>query len=386
VKRAASLVVAGALLAPRAVGAEPPVAWAAFTASPQPSDAATDREAELLGKCGIGEAGLRDVAKRLVAERVRGVTKVDLDALGFALRAAGEPHVWPRAWVVSGRALDRESIAAKLEAWRASFRDLGERRCGVASGTAEDGTEIVAAVALDALADLAPLPTRAHVGAWITVDARVLVAARDPKILVVGPGGDPRPLVSWTRGDHVLARFAPERPGDFTVQVVADVANGPRPLLEARLFADVAPPDRFAPPRAPGEDAAIAGDDAVASLARMLASLREIERLPPLARDSRLDALALAHARRMLAARTVGHDVGDGEPADRALAAGLHPRVVGENVAHAATVRLAHRALYESPSHRANLLRADYARVGLAVVNDETDGSVWVAEIFTSAR
>jgi uncharacterized protein YkwD len=113
----------------------------------------------------------------------------------------------------------------------------------------------------------------------------------------------------------------------------------------------------------------------------MVSSLREIEHLPPLARDPNLDAVALAHARLMLAARTVGHDVGDGDPAQRVAATGQRARLVGENVAHAASVRLAHRALYESPSHRENLLRDEFDRVGGAVL-DDPDGSVWVAEVF----
>jgi uncharacterized protein YkwD len=117
----------------------------------------------------------------------------------------------------------------------------------------------------------------------------------------------------------------------------------------------------------------------------MVTALREGEQLPNLARDPKLDAIALAHAHQMLAARTVGHDVGDGDPEARARAAGIRARLVGENVAHAASIRLAHRALYESPSHRANLLHTEFDRVGAAVLED-TDGSVWVAEVFAAGR
>ncbi len=257
----------------------------------------------------------------------------------------------------------------------------------MATGIGPDGTEVVAAVALDAVADLAPLPVRAHVGMWLTVDARVLLPVTDAHVLVQGPGTDPRPVPSWTQTEngepHLVARFAPDRPGEFTVQVVADVATGPRPILEATVFADAAPPDHFHPATAPGEDASPRAGDEADALTAMVASLRDSERLPRLARDPRLDALALAHVQRMIAARTVGHDVGDGDPADRLDATGARARLVGENVAHAASVRLAHRALYESPSHRANLLRGEFDHIGVAVLGD-ADGSVWVAEVFAA--
>ena len=160
---------------------EPVWEWAGATAShvDVPSSELTDREAELQSHCGAVEDGLRAVARRLVERKIRGLPYLDLDGLTFAQRAAGEPHVWPRAWIVSGRALDHESTLKRLDAWRASFHDIGQRRCGVATGYASDGSEVVAAIALDALADLAPLPIRVRSGTWQTVDAAVLVPAAE---------------------------------------------------------------------------------------------------------------------------------------------------------------------------------------------------------------
>jgi len=114
---------------------------------------------------------------------------------------------------------------------------------------------------------------------------------------------------------------------------------------------------------------------------RMVLALRAEEHITTLVRDARLDAVALAHAQRMKAARVVGHDVGDGDPAQRLQAAGIDARDAGENVAHAQSVQLAHRALWASPSHRQNLQRPGFDRIGVAVL-DDADGSVWVAEVF----
>jgi uncharacterized protein YkwD len=86
----------------------------------------------------------------------------------------------------------------------------------------------------------------------------------------------------------------------------------------------------------------------------------------------------------MAAAHDLAHDAGDGSPVDRLRAAGLDARDVGENVAHAPSIALAHRALWASPSHRANLLGAEFDRVGVAVSRDER-GDSWVAETFAGA-
>ncbi len=83
----------------------------------------------------------------------------------------------------------------------------------------------------------------------------------------------------------------------------------------------------------------------------------------------------------MAAARALAHDAGDGDPSERMQFAGVTAGTSGENVAHAATVALAHRALWASPSHRANLLRREFEDVGVAVVRDDR-GDAWVVETF----
>ena len=364
--------------------AEPAWQWSATSASGVRVRASelTDRESDLQRACGVSEAGLRRVAQRLVLRKTLDLPYLDLDGLTFAQRVNGEPHVWPRAWIVSGRAMDHESTMRRIAQWRTTFHDVGERRCGVASGYAADGTQVVAAIALDAAADLVtPLPTRTHVGSWLSLDAKVLVAATGAHVVLAGPGGDPHAIPSSFDGTWVRARFAPDRAGAFTVQVVADVATGPRPVLEAQVYADAEPPATMPSLAAPGESAGAGVRDERAALAAMVEALRRSRGLSVLRRDPRLDAVALAHARRMKAERTVGHDVGDGDPAERLQNAGLSAREAGENVAHAENVLLAHRALWQSPSHRENLEHAEYDAFGVAVL-DDADGSVWVAEVF----
>jgi uncharacterized protein YkwD len=83
----------------------------------------------------------------------------------------------------------------------------------------------------------------------------------------------------------------------------------------------------------------------------------------------------------MARARRLGHDVGDGTPAERLETANLDARLVGENAAAAANAEDVHRALWASPSHRENMLDDRYRRVGVGVARD-TIGTLWVAALF----
>jgi uncharacterized protein YkwD len=192
--------------------------------------------------------------------------------------------------------------------------------------------------------------------------------------------GAPRTVPSWTTGNVVRARFATERPGELDVQVIADVSGGPRPVLEATVFVDAEPSRGEDGRSAPGEHEGGASSEDE-QLAGMIGAARASVGLPPLHRDPRLDRLALEHAGVMARSRELAHDAGDGDPLDRMHAAGLDPHLAGENVAHAATLALAHRAIWASPSHRLNLLGRAYDRVGLGVVRDAR-GEFWVVETF----
>jgi uncharacterized protein YkwD len=283
---------------------------------------------------------------------------------------------------VSGRAFDRNVVERAFEAWAGEGPPSSYRRCGVAHGVAGDGTDVVAVVTVSALADLAPLPIRARTGQWLTVEAHLLARAAGGKVLLLGPSGSVRTLPTCFDRGTIRARFALDRPGEFAVQVVAEFESGPRPVIEANVFADVDPPAQFDDAAAPGEGIAEkAGDDDATLLARMLAVARASSGLANLTRDARLDAIALRHALRMTEAHELAHDTGAGGPIDRLRDAGLDATDVGENVARAAALNLAHRELWASPSHRANMLSRSFDRVGLAVAHDDR-GETWVVEMF----
>ncbi len=362
--------------------ADSPVAWANATTSPVAlEEGPRDPLArEALSRCGAGETGLRAAVQEIVSRKLRGLPMPEPDAIAAAQRAEGEPHPWARAWAASGPTLASEATLRSLDAWLAEGRYPRLRRCAVASAVGADGVHVLAVVAVDALADVLPLPTRGRTGQWLDVEARLRVPATGGSVIVLGPSGAPREVPTWFDGRTLHARFALDRPGEFAVQVVAFTDRGPRPVIEASVFADVEPLTHRLDAPAPGEDTGESGSDD-ADLARMLSTARSSAGEPPLLRDARLDALARGHAQRMAAARALAHDAGDGDPSERMRTAGVEARTTGENVAHATTVALAHRALWASPSHRANLLRREFDSGGVAVARDDR-GDAWVVETF----
>ncbi|MBW2457145.1 MAG: CAP domain-containing protein [Deltaproteobacteria bacterium] len=113
----------------------------------------------------------------------------------------------------------------------------------------------------------------------------------------------------------------------------------------------------------------------------MLNRARAKEGLGALRRDQGLDRVARAHAKAMITAGRVAHEAGDGTPSERVHAALVPAIRVGENVASAPTVRRVHQALWNSPSHRANMLDSTFDRVGVALVAS-TGGKLWAVQLF----
>jgi uncharacterized protein YkwD len=355
-------------------------AWHDRIRSPQPGGAKTGQDEELVSLCDAGDAALGEVALRMARRQIRSLPQYDMAQVAFALRTEGAPYVWPRAWSLQGGTLDRGDVAARMQRWLASFGDGGQRRCGVATIT--DGTkQVVAALAVDALADLSPVPTRARSGQWIDIEARMLVPTSEAKVIVLAPEGSPHAVTSSFIQGVVRARFSADRPGPWLVQVLATVSGGPRPVLENVLHVDEALPDTFHSRPAPGEDAPDGSEDDASAIHEMVDAARQTERLSKLRRDQRLDLVAQAHAETMRKARRIGHDVGFGDPRARVEAAGLNLNAAGENVVHAANLRRAHRALWASPSHRGNILQKRFDSLGIGIAND-SDGTVWVCEVF----
>lgn len=334
--------------------------------------------------CGEWDVRLGSVATWLARRGSVGGYGNDIDQLTFALRMAGTPYVWPAAWSRTSNNDQAESdMSQALSRWLSTLEQGPLRRCGMAR-LEQSGQNVVVAVVSMAPADLTvPLPTRARVGQWLEFQARLRIDASQAKVILLPPTGEPMAVPTQQAGPVVRARFAAASPGQWSVQLLASGETGPRPMLEATLFVDVAPAATFHDQPVPGEGATGGNTSTEEALDGMVTAMRRETGRPALRRDPDLDRLALEHARSMCLSRRIGHDVGDGPTHQRLASADFRARLAGENVAHAADAARAHRALWASPSHRSNLLHRGFARWGLGVMRDD-DGSLWVCELFAS--
>jgi uncharacterized protein YkwD/uncharacterized membrane protein required for colicin V production len=110
--------------------------------------------------------------------------------------------------------------------------------------------------------------------------------------------------------------------------------------------------------------------DLEAQMLEMVNRERTAAGLKALAPDPALTEVARAHSADMFERGYFAHVTPEGlTPFDRMAAAHITFRIAGENLALAPTVKLAHTGLMNSPGHRANILRPDFGRVGIGIMD-----------------
>lgn len=103
--------------------------------------------------------------------------------------------------------------------------------------------------------------------------------------------------------------------------------------------------------------------------------------LKALVMDKKLQEVARAHSKDMFENGYFSHNSLDGKtPFDRMHDAGITFFVAGENLALAPNVDIAHNGLMNSPGHRANILTADFGRVGIGVMDGGSYGKMFSQE------
>lgn len=165
----------------------------------------------------------------------------------------------------------------------------------------------------------------------------------------------------------------PEEPAQTVFQTVAgdrvleallnlkDLVGGKEVILEEgeTLEIPAAEPEELKP-----------DEESATEIFDLLNRARVEEGLEPLAWSSALAEVGVAYAEEMYAGGFFSHDSPEsGNVVDRVKAAGIPYRILGENLALAATPRSVHDGLMASPGHRENILRAGFTRIGIGVVD-----------------
>jgi uncharacterized protein YkwD len=103
--------------------------------------------------------------------------------------------------------------------------------------------------------------------------------------------------------------------------------------------------------------------------------------LVALTMDEPLRDVARLHADDMFARGYFAHNTPEGvDPFERMREAGIVFGIAGENLALAPTLDMAHNGLMNSPGHRANILRPEFRKVGIGVLDGGIYGKMWVQE------
>ncbi|HVF24168.1 MAG TPA: CvpA family protein [Pyrinomonadaceae bacterium] len=92
--------------------------------------------------------------------------------------------------------------------------------------------------------------------------------------------------------------------------------------------------------------------------------------LRPVVADPELTEVARRHSADMFARGYFAHDTPEGlTPFDRMRQANVSFLTAGENLALAPTLQVAHTGLMNSPGHRANILRPQFGRLGIGIMD-----------------
>jgi uncharacterized protein YkwD len=92
--------------------------------------------------------------------------------------------------------------------------------------------------------------------------------------------------------------------------------------------------------------------------------------LKPLEADPELTEVARQHSTDMFERGYFSHNTPESlSPFDRMREANVRYMAAGENLALAPSVRIAHTGLMNSPGHRANILRPQFGRVGIGIMD-----------------
>jgi uncharacterized protein YkwD len=178
-------------------------------------------------------------------------------------------------------------------------------------------------------------------------------------------------VASWMQESVLAPRFA--APAEWVEVQLAPVFG---PAVERTLQAVIVDPEsRTSIPLPFRVSRARPRPDLESRMLDMVNAERRAAGLKPVRPDVQLTQVARAHSRDMFARGYFSHVSPDGKDLDKRLQqANLGYLSAGENLALAPTLYTAHTGLMHSPGHRANILRPQFGRLGIGVLDGGAHG------------
>jgi uncharacterized protein YkwD len=176
---------------------------------------------------------------------------------------------------------------------------------------------------------------------------------------------------NWTQASALAPRLA--APAEWVEVQLAPIFD---PLVQRTLQAlTVQPGTRASIPLAFRVAQAPPRPDLEVEMLQLVNAERRAAGLKPVRADPLMTQVARAHSRDMFARGYFSHVSPDGKDmGQRMLQAQLGYLAAGENLALAPTLFSAHTGLMRSPGHRANVLRPQFGRLGIGILDGGSHG------------
>jgi uncharacterized protein YkwD len=353
------------------------------------------------------DSGLGRAAKRL-AERLAHQPVREL------------PHHWVQtALWLSGRGDQRVQIFAMVFRDRAHLhKQLKQQLASVLAGqrpntfglaVAKHRVQVCVIIASRRGLQLQALARWWRVGDNLKLEGRLLPGFKQPRIVIGLPDQSVlQPSLKLRKDGYFVAHWTVSMSGNINIQLLVTDNEGPWisenlelwaisgsqiPLLFRRhirqrylgqLWQKISTTTKLAAKRPLPQTKIQDSNTAVKQLFKLINELRAKHSLRPLHRHPGLDALALSHARDMVAQKYFAHTSPRWGSFEERFGS-LHWQVTltRENIVVARSAEEAHRLLYDSPAHRANLLEPRFSFVGIGVALNQK-GELFFVQVFVA--
>ncbi len=303
-----------------------------------------------------------------LARNLRGDQLPSREAVDFLIANYGMIEPSPHLFMTRGGDAASDQMIQHAHEQAAALLGAGPvGRMGVGVVRQGDEVSVVAGFQETPVQLLAPIPRRLGHGKGVSISARVARRYRQAQVVVTTPDGQVHEAPA-ALAERVGVDLRCGADGRYQVEIVGNGSAGPAVLANFPVFCGVALPGALtavaAMPQGPADPGA-----AERELIDLINRDRARARLPALAADPGLSAIARAHSQDMADHDFVGHvSPRTGTAMDRVRRAGLRPELVLENVGRAYGAAEAESGFLASPGHRGNLLDPHARRLGVGVV------------------